>query len=120
MLGNEPVAGLKESGRRVRSAPQQKQPALLPGETGYLEDVLLRTVEEEDDSVMKRSGLVGQRVEDLQHDGAAHGVVAGPCGERERVKDNKDDDFLFTKVAGWFWGIPNHKYKALNNSITAL
>lgn len=73
---------------------------------------------------MKRSGLVGQRVEDFQHDGAAHGIVAGPCGERARVRNNKAGGFLsaclFTKGRWVVLGIPNHKYKALNNSITAL
>lgn len=34
MLGNEAVAGLGESGRQMRSAPEQKQP--LPGERVYL------------------------------------------------------------------------------------
>lgn len=43
----------------------------------HLQDVLFGSVEEEDDAVVKRSGLVGQRVEDLQHHGAAHRVVAG-------------------------------------------
>lgn len=50
----------------------------------HLQDVLLGAIEEEDDAVVKRSGLVGQRVEDLQHDGAAHRVVAGTCGEGEQ------------------------------------
>lgn len=56
----------------------------------------------------KRSRLVGQGVEDFQHDGAAHGVVAGPCGERAHVKDNKAEGFLsaclFTKVGGVVFG----------------
>lgn len=60
--------------------------------------------------MMKRSRLVGQGVEDFQHDGAAHGIVAGPCGERAGVRNNKADGFLsacvFTKVAGRFWGVP--------------
>lgn len=46
----------------------------------HLQDVLLGSVEEEDHAVVKRGGLVGQRVEDLQHHSAAHRVVAGSCG----------------------------------------
>lgn len=43
----------------------------------YLQDVFLCPVKEEDNPVTKRRGLVGQRVEDFQHHGAAHRIVTG-------------------------------------------
>lgn len=43
----------------------------------YLQDVFLGSVEEEDDPVAKRRGLVGQRMEDFQHHRAAHCIVTG-------------------------------------------
>lgn len=43
----------------------------------YLKDIFLCPIKEEDNSMMKRSRLVGQRVEDFQHHCTAHCIITG-------------------------------------------
>ena len=43
------------------------------------EHVLLRTVEQEDDVVLERHRGMREDLQDLEHDGAGHGVITGAC-----------------------------------------
>lgn len=43
----------------------------------YLKDIFLRPIKEEDNSMKKRTRLVGQRMEDFQHHCTAHCIITG-------------------------------------------
>lgn len=87
MLGNETMTGLLEKTRTRTKAIRIISETSLVSSKGlncphfmpqvYLQDIFLCSIEEKDDSMAKRGGLVGQRMENFQHHRAAHCVVTG-------------------------------------------
>lgn len=82
MLGNETMTGLMERTRELKEVQRERERNQEDDRRSgqmcrYLQDVLLCPIKQEDDSMMKRCRLVGQRMEDFQHHRTAHCIITG-------------------------------------------
>ena len=82
MLGNETMTGLAEnekteSRRQIGNNAEDMELYSNGKRHFYLQNIFLSAIKQEDDTMVKRSGQVGQRMKDFQHYCATHSVVTG-------------------------------------------